>query len=159
MEKINPLNTRYGIRFPPKSSGGVKLTMKEIIELKEKVNTISEAKELFKQIKRINIDYSQENVLIIYLSSPLEIIDIEVLFKGGLNSCIIDPKTLFRKALLKNSCAVIIAHNHPSGDLTPSQGDIENFEDLEEAGGIIKIKVLDSIIFNEKEFYSIDDHR
>ena len=133
--------------------------MKQILILKEKssINKISSPIDLFKKIKKINIDFSQENFLLICLNTKNKIIYSENIFKGGLNACLICPKTLFRKALLKNSDKIIIAHNHPSKDLNPSDEDIQVYKMLKNAGDILNLKVIDSIIFNKKEFYSLND--
>ena len=131
--------------------------MKQLIILKENVGSIRDASTLFKKIKKINIDYAQENFMLFYLDTKNKIIDSEVLFKGGLNACLICPKTLFRSALKHNANSLIIAHNHPSGDVTPSYEDKDIFERLKEAGELIQMKVLDCIIFNQKEFYSLKD--
>ena len=130
--------------------------MKQILELKEPVGTILKSVDLFNKIKKINIDYSQENVLIFCLDTKNKIIDTEIMFKGGLNSCVFDIKTIFRKSLIKNSNSIIIAHNHPSGDLTPSLEDNEVSYKLKEAGKVITLKVLDFIIFNKNEFYTVE---
>jgi DNA repair protein RadC len=129
--------------------------MIQILEIKEPKGKIQSPEDLFKRIKRIRIDYSQENFLVIYLNTKNKVISSEVVFKGGLNSCLIDVKTLFRKALIKNSCKIIVAHNHPSKELTPSQEDLILFEKLKEMGDLLQLPVLDSIIFNKKEFYSL----
>ena len=118
---------------------------------------IESPSDLFKKIKRIKINYNQENFILFCLSSSNKVLSNKVLFKGGLNACLIDTKTIFKEALLKNSCKIIIAHNHPSKDLCPSVEDRNIFERLKEAGSIIDIKVLDFIIFNKKEFFSLDD--
>ena len=133
--------------------------MKQILILKEKssINKISSPIDLFKKIKKINIDYSQENFLLICLNTKNKIIYSENIFKGGLNACLICPKTLFRKALLKNSNSIIIAHNHPSNSLKPSEEDKEVFNKLKEIGDILDLKVLDSIIFNKNKFYSLEN--
>lgn len=129
--------------------------MKELIILKESKG-ITKAKDLFKNIQKINIDYKQENFIVFYLDSKNSLLDKEILFKGGLNECLIDVKTLFRNALKRNSNSLILAHNHPSGDLNPSGEDEIIFERIKQAGNIIDLNVLDFIIFNKKEFYSID---
>ena len=129
--------------------------MEKIYILKDPVEGFSHPEKIFNNIKKFNIEFSQENFIIFYLDTKNKIIDSEVLFKGGLNSCLIDPKTLFRQALIKNSNAVIIAHNHPSGDLNPSDEDEDVFKQLKTAGEIIQIKVLDFIIFNETQYYSL----
>lgn len=129
--------------------------MEQIYILKESNRKISDSADLFKNIKKIKIDYSQENFIVFYLNSQNEILKSENLFKGGVDSCLICPKILFRNALLNNSGKIIIAHNHPSNNLKPSYEDEEIYLKLKEAGEIIGIKVLDSIIFNKKEFYSL----
>ena len=129
--------------------------MKELITLKESLNNVNDSKELFNKIKKINIDYSQENVIVFYLNSNNGIISSEVLFKGGLNCCVLDPKILFRKALLNNANSLIIAHNHPSGSLAPSEEDILSFKNLIEGAKLLDLALLDSIIFNKEHFYSL----
>ena len=128
--------------------------MERIITLKESIGKIKSAESIFSKIKEIKVDFCQENFLVFFLNTKLELIDVEILFKGGLNSCLIDPKTIFRKALLYNSNSIIVSHNHPSGDLTPSEEDQEIFKNLKEIGYLIGINVLDSIIFNKTQFYS-----
>ena len=130
--------------------------MKQLIILKENQSAIKEAKTLFQNIKKIDIDYKQENFIVFYLDTRNKLIDSEVLFKGGLNACVIDLKTIFRKALLNNSCSIIIAHNHPSGDLNPSDEDKEIYLRLKEAGELLTLKCLDSIIFNKNSFFSLN---
>ena len=129
--------------------------MKQLIILKEPKGKISKSEDLFKAIKKINIDYTQENFIVFYLNSGNQLIDSEIVFKGGLNSCLICPKTIFRKALLKNSSSIIVSHNHPSNNLKPSKEDKEVYKKLSELGALLQLSVLDSIIFNEKEYYSI----
>lgn len=130
--------------------------MKQLIQLNEPIGEVNKPTELFKKIKRINIDYKQENLIVFYLNAKNQVINKEILFKGGLDACLIDPKTLFRKALLKNALSVIICHNHPSSNLNPSTGDLEVYKRLKDAGKMLSICVLDSIIFNKKEFYSLN---
>ena len=130
--------------------------MKQILTLKENKG-FSNPSGVFKNIQKINIDYKQENFLILCLNTKNKLIHSEVIFKGGLNACLICPKTLFRIALKYNSDKIIIAHNHPSDDLKPSDEDKEVFNKLKEVGDILDLKVLDSIIFNKKEFYALSD--
>ena len=133
--------------------------MKEVIILKEPTGVIREARDIFKNIKEMNIDYAQENFIVFFLDSKNKIINAEVLFKGGLNSCLIDPKTIFRIALLHNSNGIIVAHNHPSGDLTPSDEDKNIYESLQKSGEFLDLRCMDSIIFNEKEYYSMNSSK
>jgi DNA repair protein RadC len=129
--------------------------MEEILILKESIGVVNSATDIFNKIKKIKIDFKQENFICFYLDSKNKVIKSEVIFKGGLNSCLIDPKVIFRNALKNNSNSLIIAHNHPSGDLKPSDEDLNIFEVLKKGGEILQIKVLDSIIFNKKEWYTL----
>ena len=66
--------------------------------------------------------------------------------QGSLNSSIVHPREVFKRALMQNSNSIILAHNHPSGDVTPSGEDISITRRLQEAGDILGIKVLDHLI-------------
>ena len=130
--------------------------MKKIYTLKE-TKGITSPKNLFDNIKNININYNQENLILFCFDTRNRIIHSEVLFKGGINSTVLDPKVLFKIALLNNAMSIIIAHNHPSGDLSPSIEDIKIFERLKQAGDILTLCILDSIIFNREEYYSLNN--
>lgn len=130
--------------------------MKQLLIIQETKGSIKSPEDLFFKIKKININFSQENFLVICLNTKNQIISSEVLFKGGLDSCLIDPKIIFRYALLNNSNKIIIAHNHPSGNLSPSYEDKDVYNKLKSIGETLDLRVLDSIIFNEKEFYSLE---
>lgn len=119
--------------------------------------SIVNSTELFNKIQKIKgIDYFQENLIVFYLNSKNVLIGYEVLFKGGLNSCVVDPKIIYRKALLKRANSLIIAHNHPSKDLTPSNEDITIAKAIKKAGDMLDLKLIDFIIFNKTQYYSFD---
>lgn len=129
--------------------------MKLVLEFKEpQKKAFTSPEEVFTQIQRINIDYSQEHFLVFFLNTRNKLIDYEVLFIGGTDKCLIDPKVLFRKALLKGAHNLIISHNHPSGELTPSDADVSVYKQLKKIGGMLGIDILDSVIFTEDKFYS-----
>jgi DNA repair protein RadC len=133
--------------------------MKQILKLNEQGNLgekYTNPKDVFKRIEKINIDYEQEHLLAFFLNARGRLLKCEIVFKGTDNECICDPKILYRKALEYKACAIIVAHNHPSNDLSPSYADLDNARNLKKAGKIIGIQFLDSIIFNKKEFYSLD---
>lgn len=131
--------------------------MEQVFQIKEQLGRITSPEKLFNKIKKINIDYEQENFLVIFLNTKNKFLGAEVLFKGGLNACLVCPKTIFRRALLNNSNSLIIAHNHPSGDLKPSEEDEDIFDRLKKIGEIIQINVLDSIVFNKEQYYSLNE--
>jgi DNA repair protein RadC len=74
--------------------------------------------------------------------------------KGGIAETFIDIRLIFKKAFEIGATAIILCHNHPSGNLRPSKQDIELTKRIIDAGKILDIKILDHIIINDKEFYS-----
>lgn len=74
--------------------------------------------------------------------------------RGTLNSSLVHPREVFKRALLNNAAAIIIGHNHPSGNPTPSQDDIAVTRRLVEAGNLLGVKVLDHIITGESGQYT-----
>ena len=65
---------------------------------------------------------------------------------GVADSCLVHPREVFRGAIMKNACAIIVVHNHPSGDSAPSAEDVRITKQLIEAGKVVDIKVLDHVI-------------
>jgi DNA repair protein RadC len=116
---------------------------------------ITSAIDLFEKIKEIDIDFSRENFVVFYLTQRNSVINSETVFTGAIDACIVDPRVIFRKALLHNAVKLIVAHNHPSEDLSPSDEDIDIAERLQKLGEMLNIRILDSIIFSKDKFYSL----
>ena len=96
----------------------------------------------------------QENFLVAYLDGANNIIDLQVIFKGTLNQCPVHPREVFAPAFELRAAAIIIGHNHPSGNIEPSFQDIDMTEKLKNAGEILGIQILDHVIFTKKGYYS-----
>lgn len=88
----------------------------------------------------------REYFVAMMLDGKNRITTIHVVSEGSLNQSIVHPRETFKSAILANAAAVILAHNHPSGDTTPSREDREITRRLREAGEILGIKVLDHVI-------------
>jgi DNA repair protein RadC len=91
----------------------------------------------------------------IMLDSKRRVIDISTISTGTLTSSLVHPRELFREAIIRNSAALIVAHNHPSGDPTPSKEDMAVTERLVKAGKLMGIEVLDHIIIGDNVFTSM----
>lgn len=76
---------------------------------------------------------------------------------GGIAGTVADPKLIFKKALDYLASSIILIHNHPSGNLSPSQSDIELTKKLKEAGKFLEVPILDHIIFSDNGYYSFTD--
>ncbi|MBC7320999.1 DNA repair protein RadC [bacterium] len=101
-------------------------------------------------------DLNKEVFNIILLDHRNKVIDNIELSKGSINASIVDPKEIIRVATLKSASSVILVHNHPSGDTSPSRDDIETTNQVVEACKIVGIKVLDHIILgrNNNDYVS-----
>ena len=85
------------------------------------------------------------------------IIGKKTIFIGSLNKAIVHPREVFKEAIKRSLALVICAHNHPSGDPTPSQQDIQLTHRLYEAGELIGIKLLDHLIIGDEQFTSLKE--
>ena len=97
----------------------------------------------------------QEVLKLIMLDTKNNVIGIKDVFKGSLNSSIVHPREIFKEALKKSSASIIICHNHPSGDPTPSKEDINITIRLKECGKIIGIDLLDHLIIGKNKYISL----
>ncbi len=100
----------------------------------------------------------QEHFLCICLNGAHEIISIRTVSVGTLNRCIIHPREVFAEALKERGAAIILAHNHPSGNTSPSENDIEITKQLFEASKILGIHLLDHIIFCIQDYFSFAEN-
>ena len=80
------------------------------------------------------------------LNTRRRLILVDKLSQGTLDSLLVHPRDVFRSAIASNAAAIVLAHNHPSGDPTPSESDIKVTRDLIRAGQLLKIEVLDHVI-------------
>lgn len=97
---------------------------------------------------------NQEYFYCLYLNSQKKLIDKKLLFKGTLNRSLIHPREVFKEAYLSSAAYIICIHNHPSGNVIPSNDDINITNTLVEIGYIQKIPVIDHIIIGENNYYS-----
>lgn len=99
----------------------------------------------------------QEVLKVIMLSTKNVIIYEKNVFKGSLNSSIVHPREVYSEALKKNSASIIICHNHPSGDPTPSNEDLNITTRLKECGNMLGIELLDHIIIGNGTYTSLKE--
>lgn len=97
-------------------------------------------------LREENRAYDVENFQVILLNTRRRLMAIENVSKGTLDTILVHPREVFRHAIAANAAAVVLAHNHPSGDPAPSEADIKVTRDLIRAGQLLKIEVLDHII-------------
>lgn len=100
---------------------------------------------------------TQEHFVVIFLDTKNYVIGKKTIFIGSLNKAIVHPREVFKEAIKRSSASIICAHNHPSGDPTPSEQDIGLTHRLYEAGELIGIKVLDHLIIGDEQFVSLKE--
>ncbi|MFT6281163.1 MAG: DNA repair protein RadC [Salibacteraceae bacterium] len=102
-------------------------------------------------------DLEHEEFYVLYLNRANNILAYEQLSKGGVSGTVADGKIIFSQALQHKACAVILAHNHPSGQLKPSASDIKLTKSLVKFGRLIDIQVLDHLIITANNYFSFVD--
>ncbi|MGF9796874.1 JAB domain-containing protein [Brevibacillus agri] len=120
-----------------------------------RVRMASDVVELFREFLQ---ETDREQFFLLCLNTKNEPTAIHAVSIGSLDSSIAHPREVFKAAILANSASVIVAHNHPSGDPTPSNPDIEVTKKLQEAGELLGITLLDHIIVgSEGAYYSLKE--
>ncbi|MEW6469081.1 MAG: DNA repair protein RadC [Bacteroidota bacterium] len=120
----------------------------------EKIITSRHAYELFKPVF---LDLPHEEFWILVLSRSNNVIRKERVSAGGVAGTVVDPKIIFKTALAHLGSGIVLAHNHPSGNLKPSEQDIRLTRNIREAGNLLEISVIDHLIVSNEGYYSFAD--
>jgi DNA repair protein RadC len=99
----------------------------------------------------------QEHFIVLYLNTKGELIKKEVLFIGSLNASLIHPREIFKHAVINSAAQMILVHNHPSGDPTPSQNDIDVTNIIHENSLMMDIQLIDHIIIGRNRYFSFKE--
>lgn len=118
---------------------------------------ISCSKDAFDLIKSDLQDLPHEEFWLLLLNRGNFVIGKCFLSKGGQSGTVVDPKMLFKVALEHGAAAIILSHNHPSGNLKPSADDIKITKDLKELGKLMNLPILDHLIIGENKYLSLAD--
>lgn len=106
------------------------------------------------------LDVDQEHFTVMFLDNALNIRSIKTVFTGGISQSTIDSRVIFRLALLAGATRIIIAHNHPSGDCTPSLDDHNITNLIKDIGKFHQIPLMDHIVLgSNNEFYSYQENK
>ncbi|WP_079530413.1 RadC family protein [Halobacillus hunanensis] len=129
IQQMKPVQ-RYMIRSP---EDGADFVMEEMRELK------------------------QEHFIVLFLNTKNQVLHRQTIFIGSLNASIVHPREVFKEAVKRSAASIICAHNHPSGDPTPSQEDIQVTRRLQECGKMIGIELLDHLVIGDRKFISLKE--
>jgi len=125
----------------------------EVLQL----NKITCSKDTYLLLKSELAALPYEEFWVLYLNRANKVIEKFALSRGGVSGTVADGKIIFKRALENLSSSIILAHNHPSGQLKPSQEDIKLTKKIKEAGMLLDISVLDHVIISESGYYSFAD--
>ena len=123
----------------------------------DKKYILSSSKKIYEFMKYLLINKKQEYFYCLYVNSRRELIERKLLFMGTVNSSPVHPREVFKNAYLNSASGIICVHNHPSGDVMPSNDDLFLTETLVKIGKINGIPVLDHIIVGKDNYYSMFD--
>lgn len=118
---------------------------------------ITSSQSVFEYIQPLIGELPHEEFWILYLNNSNKVIKSSLLSKGGITGTLVDVRLVFKDAIQLGAVGIILAHNHPSGTLNPSQSDIQLTKKLKLAGESLDIKVLDHLIVTEKSYFSFAD--
>jgi len=115
-------------------------------ELRQEAPTLDTPERIADLLREQNRAYEVENFQVVLLNTRRKLIRLERISQGTLDTILVHPREVFKPAIAANAAAIVLAHNHPSGDPTPSEADIKVTRDLIRAGQLLKIDVLDHVI-------------
>lgn len=123
-------------------------------DLSKKISSPLDAVEIVNQV--LNLSSSpEEQVILLSLTTKNEVTGIFTVSQGSINFSFIHPREVFKRAILNNAHSIILVHNHPSGDVSPSKEDLEMTSRIREAGELLGVPLLDHIIVGDSKAYSI----
>jgi DNA repair protein RadC len=112
------------------------------------------AEDVFKLTKTEIGDKNREHFLLICLNSRNQMTSKEILFIGSLNSSLSHPREIFKSAIDHQAAAIIICHNHPSGDIEPSKSDLKLTAKLNQVSQLMEIPLIDHVILSPRKYFS-----
>ena len=126
------------------------------ISERPQISSSQSAYEILKQVWSDKIEFIEEfNVLL--LNRANRVLGVVNISKGGVSGTVVDAKVIFSAALLANSSSIILAHNHPSGNMNPSSSDLDITRKLKNGAKLLDLTVLDHLIITPDAYYSMAD--
>lgn len=122
-----------------------------------KRDKITCSKDVFDIMQPFMLDLPHEEFWLLNLSRSNAVIKKELISRGGVSGTVVDTKMIFKSAVENLASSIIICHNHPSGNLKPSDADIRITKNIREAGRVMDIQLFDHVIITETGYYSFND--
>ncbi len=136
----------------------VELSKRIILNDKDNVLSITKPKDVYDFAIKELYNKKSEVFMVLLLNTNKQVIHHEIISQGTLNQTIVHPRNVFNHAITTNADSIIIIHNHPSNDPTPSQADIAVTDKLVEASKLLSIVINDHVIITDKEYFSFREN-
>ncbi len=125
--------------------------------LRPKITSSRDAHEVLKRVWNDSVIELCEQFKVIFTNRANKVLGVFEVSTGGIAGTVADPKLIFVAALKAGATGLILSHNHPSGNLTPSHADIELTRKIKQGGQLLEIQLLDHIIITSESYYSFAD--
>ena len=151
---LNSLTKINGIKLSKASTILARRELGKRVFKKENLVKLTNSMQIYNAFKYEFIGIKQEKFYVLLFDTKMNLILKKEIGKGTINKVDIGPREVFKEAIKESASFIVIMHNHPSGDTTPSNEDIEITNTMIKTGEIIGIKVVDHIIISENSYYS-----
>ncbi|UZJ40572.1 DNA repair protein RadC [Prosthecochloris sp. SCSIO W1101] len=176
LETCNELMSSYGLeKLADLSMGELQenegigpakaMQIKAVFELHKRLHfrrnankRVRSARDVFEYMNGRVPDESKEHLFLLHLNTKNQIMRHDLISVGTLNASLIHPREIYKSAIRESAHAIILVHNHPSGDAEPSNADKQVTSLLKEAGSIIQIELLDHVITGRDTWFSFREH-
>ena len=154
LQKINGIGPTKAIELKAAIEFGYRVAVSKTPRMGTILSTISAGQWLIDEMG----DLHQEQLMAIFLNTKNQIVHKKIIFKGSLNNSIAHPREIFKEAVKYPTAHIIIAHNHPSGEIDPSPADLNFTRRLILCGEMMGIGLLDHLIIGQDKFYSLREN-
>ncbi|MDB6064836.1 MAG: radC [Pedosphaera sp.] len=134
------------------------LARRMALEFRQEGPTLDNPETIATLLREENRVYEVEHFQVVLLNTRRKLIRVEKISQGTLDTILVHPREVFKSAIAASASAIVLVHNHPSGDPTPSEADIKVTRDLIRAGQVLRIDVLDHIIFGRASHNRAQDY-
>ncbi|MEO7532140.1 MAG: DNA repair protein RadC [Sediminibacterium sp.] len=165
LQKLATLSVKELVKKKIKGLGEAKaISIAAAMELGIRRNAGGMKKEMVTQsgdianFLRANLEYRQKEVFaVVFLNRGNKVTHIEIISEGGITGTIADPRIILKKALEHNATALILCHNHPSGNTRPSKADEAVTQKIKQAASLLDIQIMDHVIVSNEGYFSFAD--
>jgi DNA repair protein RadC len=152
--KINGIGQARAVTI----AAALELGRRRKLEEAPEISQIKCSKDVFNLLSPLLSDLPHEEFWILYLNRSNKVINRMKLSQGGISGTVTDVRIVMKKAIEYLASGIIVCHNHPSGNLNPSESDSKITQKIKDAGSIMDIQLLDHLIISEKDYFSFADN-